>query len=259
MESPVPARRRGMPAKAPMGLINGARAGDPFERKRRRLPPAPERRAVTAYTTARAASQPGPRIDAPHLPADPVDAMQVRLLRRRQAQPFWPSSLPVALGCGEGRRAGRRRSPSRGSSTRSATSRRARSRRGAAAFGEILDAGELDLNHMYDEWRELLSAARPRQHLILNASSGSGSEPGDEAFGERWRRAGPDDRRHHRRARHRRAPTPSSTTAERVLARTLDRQPDHWSRYAATTDLRAALRAMLPTPLLVSAYAVTPI
>jgi len=60
---------------------------------------------VTAYTTARARFAAWAALDAPHLPADPVDAMQVRLARW-QVLNFGPQSderfaLGVLEECGE--------------------------------------------------------------------------------------------------------------------------------------------------------------
>ncbi len=127
---------------------------------------------MTAYTTARARFESWAALDAPHLPADPVDAMQVRLLRWEQAQPFWRvSSLPVALGCGE--EAGELADAVRHHEIVDAVGDVAIyacqvATRHRLAFGEILDAAsDADLAHPYDEWRELMSAVGRVQHLIL--------------------------------------------------------------------------------------------
>lgn len=145
---------------------------------------------TTLYTTARATFESWAALDAPHLPADPIDAMQVRLLRWEQAQPFWRvSSLPVALGCGE--EAGELADAVRHHEIVDAVGDVAIyacqvATRHRLAFDEILDAAsDSDLNHMHDEWRELLSALGRVQHLILKREQGIriGAES-DEVFGE---------------------------------------------------------------------------
>jgi len=145
---------------------------------------------LTAYATSRARFESWAALDAPHLPADPVDAMQVRLLRWEQAQPFWRvSSLPVALGCGE--EAGELADAVRHHEIVDAVGDVAIyacqvATRHRLAFGEILDAApNSDLNHMYDEWRELLSALGRVQHMILKREQRIriGAES-DEVFGE---------------------------------------------------------------------------
>lgn len=54
------------------------------------------------HTAARARFEEWAAIDAPHLPPDPVDALQVQLARWEVAQPFHvASALPVGAGCSE--------------------------------------------------------------------------------------------------------------------------------------------------------------
>lgn len=145
---------------------------------------------MTAYTTARARFAAWAALDAPHLPADPVDAMQVRLLRWEQAQPFWRvSSLPVALGCGE--EAGELADAECYDEIVDAVGDVAIyacqvATRHRLAFGAILDAAsDSDVMHLHDEWRELLSALGRVQHLILKREQRIriGAES-DEVFGE---------------------------------------------------------------------------
>lgn len=142
---------------------------------------------MTAYTTARARFESWAALDSPRLPADPIDAMQVRLLRWEQAQPFWRvSSLPVALGCGE--EAGELADAECHAEIVDAVGDVAIyacqvATRHRLAFGAIL-ASDSDVGHLDDEWRELLSALGRVQHLILKREQRIriGAES-DEVFG----------------------------------------------------------------------------
>lgn len=123
------------------------------------------------HTAARARFEEWAGLYAPHVPPDPVDAMQVRLARWEQAQPFWRvSSLPVALGCGE----------------------EAGELADAVRHHEIVDAvGDVAIYACQVATRhrlafgELLSALGRVQHLILKREQRIriGAES-DEVFGE---------------------------------------------------------------------------
>ncbi len=144
---------------------------------------------ASIYTTARATFEAWAALDAPHLPADPVDAMQVRLLRWEQAQPFWrASTLPVALGCGEecGELADAERHAEMVDAVGDVAIYACQvATRHRLAFGAILDAAsDSDVGHLDDEWRELMSALGRVHHLILKREQRIriGAES-DEVFG----------------------------------------------------------------------------
>lgn len=128
-------------------------------------------------------------LDAPHLPPDPIDAMQLRLARWEQAQHFHcVSPLPVTLGIGEecGELAD---AMSDGDSTDAlgdvAIYACQLATRHRMAFAAILDTAPTAKPHHGDVWRELLSAVGKVNHLVLKREQririGTAS---DEVYGE---------------------------------------------------------------------------
>ena len=129
---------------------------------------------MSAYTTARARFAAWAALDSPHLPADPVDAMQLRLARWEVRQPFWRADAAfVALGCCE--EVGERASAESPDEIEDAMGDVAIyagqvAMRNRLAMSGLFDAAdELPALHA-DAWRNLCDAQGRVAHLALKRS-----------------------------------------------------------------------------------------